>query len=50
MTHTMRWHHKHGTLGTGPPADWDELVQVHDDRDAFQASPHELPAIDIPSI
>ena len=34
----------------GPPADWDELVQVHDDRDVFQASPHELPVIDIPSI
>ncbi|MFM8635702.1 MAG: hypothetical protein ACKOEX_12990 [Planctomycetia bacterium] len=24
-----------------------ELVQIHDDRDVFQASPDELPAIDI---
>jgi hypothetical protein len=31
----------------GPPTDWGELVQVHDDRDIFQTSPHELPAIDI---
>jgi hypothetical protein len=31
----------------GPPTDWRELMQVHDDRDIFQASPHELPAIDI---
>jgi hypothetical protein len=30
-----------------PPADWGELVQVHNDRDATQASPDELPAIDI---
>ena len=22
----------------GPPADWGELVQVHDDRDVFQAT------------
>ena len=29
----------------GPPTDWGELVQVHDDRDIFQASPQELPAI-----
>jgi pectate lyase len=30
----------------GPPTDWGELVQVHDDRDVsdgFQASPDELP-------
>ena len=33
----------------GPPADWSELVQVCDDRDIFQASPDELPAIDIRS-
>ena len=26
------------------------LVQVHDDRDIFQASPQELPAIDIHSL
>ncbi|MFM8805105.1 MAG: hypothetical protein ACKOK8_14555, partial [Planctomycetia bacterium] len=23
----------------GPPTDWGEFVQVHDDRDVFQASP-----------
>ena len=31
------------------PTDWGELVQVHDDR-AFQASPVELPDIDIHSL
>jgi len=31
-------------------ADWAELVQVHDDRDIFQASPDELPTIDIHSL
>jgi len=30
----------------GPPTDWGELVQAQD-RDVFQASPDELPAIDI---
>jgi len=34
----------------GPPTDWGELVQVHDHRDIFQASPDELPAIDIHSL
>ena len=34
----------------GPPTDWDELVQAQDDRDVFQASPDELPAIDIHSL
>jgi hypothetical protein len=34
----------------GPPTDWPDLVQVHDDRDVFQASPDELPAIDIHSL
>jgi len=34
----------------GPPADRGELVQVHDDRDGFQSSPDELPAIDIHSL
>jgi hypothetical protein len=34
----------------GPPNDWGELVQIHDDRDVFQASPDELPAIDIHSL
>ena len=30
----------------GPPTDWGELVQAHDDRYVFQASSDELPAID----
>ena len=34
----------------GPPTDWGEPVQIHDDRDVFQASPDELPAIDIHSL
>ncbi len=34
----------------GPPTSWDELVQVHDDRDAIQASPDDLPVIDIRSL
>jgi len=34
----------------GPPTDWGELAQVHDDRDVFQSSPDELPAIDIHSL
>jgi hypothetical protein len=34
----------------GPPTDWGELVQAHDDRDVFQASPDELPVIDIHSV
>ena len=29
---------------------WGELVQAHDDRGVFQASPDELPAIDIHSL
>jgi hypothetical protein len=31
----------------GPPADWGELIQAHDDREAVQVSPDELPVIDI---
>ena len=31
----------------GPPTDWDEIVQAHDDRAVFQALPDEMPAIDI---
>jgi hypothetical protein len=31
----------------GPPTEWSELIQVHDDRDGVQDSPDELPAIDI---
>jgi hypothetical protein len=34
----------------GPPADWGELVQIDDERDVFQTSPDELPAIDIHSL
>ena len=34
----------------GPPTDWAELVQIHDDRDVLQASPDELPTIDIHSL
>jgi hypothetical protein len=34
----------------GPPTDWGDLVQIHDDRAIFQASPDELPAIDINSL
>jgi hypothetical protein len=34
----------------GPPADWGELVQAHDGRDAIQVSPNELPVIDIHSL
>ena len=34
----------------GPPTDWGELVQAHDDRGVFQAAPDELPVIDIHSI
>lgn len=32
---------------TGPPTDWVELVQAHNERDAMQAKPDELPTIDI---
>ena len=34
----------------GPPTDWGELVQVHDDRDVFQERMDELPMIDIHSL
>jgi hypothetical protein len=34
----------------GPPTDWGELAQVHDDRDVFQGRIDELPAIDIHSL
>jgi hypothetical protein len=34
----------------GPPTDWSEIVQVHDDRAIFQASPVELPDIEIHSL
>ena len=34
----------------GPPIDWGELVQVHDDRAIFQGRIDELPVIDIHSL
>jgi len=34
----------------GPPADWGALVQASYERDVFQASPDELPVIDIHSL
>jgi hypothetical protein len=34
----------------GPPTDWGELVQADGDRAIFQASPDELPVIDIHSL
>ncbi len=34
----------------GPPTNWGELVQIHDNRDVFQTSSDELPAIDIHSL
>jgi hypothetical protein len=34
----------------GPPTDWGKLVQTHDDREAVQVSPDELPVIDIHSL
>jgi hypothetical protein len=34
----------------GPPTDWGELIQAHDDREAVQVSPDELPVIDIHSL
>ena len=34
----------------GPPTAWGELVQMHDDREAVQVSPDELPVIDIHSL
>jgi len=33
-----------------PPIDWGKLVQTHDDREAVQVSPDELPVIDIHSL
>ena len=34
----------------GSPTDWGEFVQAHNDRNVFQASPDELPVIDIHSL
>jgi len=33
-----------------PPTDWRELVQADDDRAIVEASPDELPVIDIHSL
>ena len=33
-----------------PPTEWAELIEAHDDRNVFQASPDELPTIDIHSV
>ncbi len=38
------------SLARGPPTDWAELVQAHDDRTIFQVSPDELPVIKIHSL
>ena len=38
------------SLARGPPIDWGELVQVHDNREAVQVAPDELPVIDIHSL
>jgi hypothetical protein len=38
------------TPARGPPTDWGERVQAQHDREVFQASPDELPAIDIHSL
>ena len=34
----------------GPPTDRGALVQTHDDREAVQVSPDEVPVIDIHSL
>jgi hypothetical protein len=34
----------------GPPTDWGELVQCHDDHDVFQSSQDALPVIDVHSL
>jgi len=33
-----------------PTSDWGNFTQAHDDRDVVQASPDELPVIDIHSL
>ncbi|MFM7137322.1 MAG: hypothetical protein ACKO1M_09690 [Planctomycetota bacterium] len=55
MRHTALPRHLPDRVGQihgsgGPPADWGEFVQGHDDRAIFQASPDELPDIDIHSL
>jgi len=39
-----------GDVEAGRVTDWAELVHVQDDRDVFQASPEDLPVIDIRSL
>ena len=34
----------------GPPTDWGEFVQLHDDRETVQGRIDELPVIDIHSL
>ena len=34
----------------GPPTDWGEFVQIHDDRETVQGRIDELPVIDIHSL
>ncbi|MFM8635699.1 MAG: transposase [Planctomycetia bacterium] len=45
-------HRYHGVFAParGPPTAWGELVQAHDDREAVQVSPDDLPVIDIHSL
>ena len=38
------------SLARGPPTDWGEFVQVHDDRAIVSAAPDELPVVDIHSL
>jgi hypothetical protein len=37
----------HVSPARGPPTDWGELVQPHDDRLVFHVSPEDFPVIDI---
>jgi hypothetical protein len=39
-----------GSPARGPPTDWGELMQDHDECDAIQTSPDDLPVIDIHSL
>jgi hypothetical protein len=45
-----RWPPTARSPARGPPTDWGGLVQVHNECDATQTSPDELPAIDIHSL
>ena len=37
----------HVSPARGPPVDWDDLVQAEDDHSLHQATPDDLPMIDI---